>query len=156
MRNALILLAVVALLVLLVGALNHGTMFEIDYVAGTIGAVSLLRVAAVLSGLLFVAGLAAVWLALSSAAGARRKLEAELQRTYERLRAAEARAARPALEAEPAVAPSPTPDEAATAVVQEAATAVSGEEPTAAPDAEATATEATAATRVADDGDRGS
>ncbi|OPZ42045.1 MAG: 2-deoxy-scyllo-inosamine dehydrogenase [Actinobacteria bacterium ADurb.BinA094] len=47
-------------------------------------------------------------------------------------------------------------DEAATAVVQEAATAVSGEEPTAAPDAEATATEATAATRVADDGDRGS
>ena len=35
-RKALILLAVVALLILVVGALNNGTAFDVDYVAGTV------------------------------------------------------------------------------------------------------------------------
>ena len=102
MRNALILLAVVALLILAVGALNNGTAFDVDYVAGTVSAVSLFWVSAVIAALVFVVGLAAAWFAQSAVAGSRRKLEAELQSTYERLREAEALAARPAPAAEPA------------------------------------------------------
>ena len=107
MRNALILLAVVALLILTVGALNNGTAFDVDYVAGTVSAVSLFWVSAILAALVFVVGLAAAWFAQAAVAGTRRKLEAELQSTYERLREAEAQAARPApvvVEAAPAVA----------------------------------------------------
>ena len=55
---------------------------------------------------MFVVGLAAAWFAQAAVAGTRRKLEAELQSTYERLREAEALAARPApvvVEAAPAV-----------------------------------------------------
>ena len=96
MRNALILLAVVALLILAVGAFNNGTAFDIDYVAGTASSVSLLWVSAVLAALVFVVGLAAAWFAQAAMTGSRRKLEAELQSTYERLREAEALAARPA------------------------------------------------------------
>jgi uncharacterized membrane protein YciS (DUF1049 family) len=103
-RKALILLAVVALLILVVGALNNGTAFDIDYVAGTVTSVSLLWVSAVLAALVFVVGLAAAWLAQAAMTGSRRKLEAELQSTYERLREAEALAARPAPVAEPAAA----------------------------------------------------
>lgn len=96
MRNALILLAVVALLILAVGALNNGTAFDVDYAAGTVTAVSLFWVSAVIAVLVFVVGLAAAWFAQAAVAGTRRKLEGELQSTYERLREAEALAARPA------------------------------------------------------------
>ena len=105
MRNALILLVVVALLILTVGALNNGTAFDVDYLAGTVTAVSLFWVSIVLAALVFVVGLAAAWFARAAVAGTRRKLETELQSTYERLREAEARAARPApvvVEAAPA------------------------------------------------------
>ena len=101
MRKALILLAVVALLILVVGALNNGTAFDVDYVAGTVSSVSLMWVSAVLAALVFVVGLAAAWFAQAAMTGSRRKLEAELQSTYERLREAEALAARPAPVAEP-------------------------------------------------------
>ena len=103
-RKALILLAVVALLILVVGALNNGTAFDVDYVAGTVTSVSLLWVSAVLAALVFVVGLAAAWFAQAAMTGSRRKLEAELQSTYERLREAEALAARPAPAAEAPVA----------------------------------------------------
>lgn len=126
MRNALILLAVVALLILVVGALNNGTTFEVDYVAGTVSAVSMFWVSAVIAALVFVAGLAATWFALAGAAGGRRKLEAELQATFERLREAEALAARPAPPAE--AAPVATVAQAPPVVVAvEEATVVAGE-----------------------------
>ena len=125
MRNALILLAVVALLILAVGALNNGTAFDIDYVAGTVTAVSLFWVSAVVAALVFVAGLGAAWFAQAATTGSRRKLEAELQSTYVRLREAEALAARPA----PAVEPEP-----ATVVETEAVTVVAGEAETVASD----------------------
>ena len=110
MRNALILLAVVALIILTVGALNNGTAFEIDYVAGTMSEVSLFWVSLVIAAIVLVAGLAAAWFALAGAAGGRRKLEAELQSTYERLRetereAGEARASAAAATAAAQVAP---------------------------------------------------
>lgn len=138
MRNALILLAVVALAILVMGALNNGTTFEVDYVAGTVSSVSLFWVSAVIAALVVVAGLAATWFALSGAAGGRRKLEAELQSTYERLREAEALAVRPAPEperlasAETAVQEPPTVVEAAeaTVLVVEDATLTPGEDAT--------------------------
>lgn len=95
MRNALILLAVIALLIVTAGAVNHAVAFDVDYVAGTVTAVSLFWVAVVVAGVIFVAGVAAAWLTRGASSGTRRKLEAELQSTYERLREAEALAARP-------------------------------------------------------------
>lgn len=159
MRNALILLAVVAVIILAFGAVNNGTTFEIDYVAGTVNAVSLFWVSAVIAGLVFVTGLAATWFALAGAAGGRRKLEAELQKTYTRLREAEALVASRA----PAPAPEPTvvaaPAEPATVVDVEDATAVASEDATvaaedetAAADAPAEAGEQTAVTMAAEGG----
>ncbi len=131
MRNALILLAVVAVLILAVGALNNGTAFDVDYVAGTVTSVSLLWVSAVLAALVFVVGLAAAWFAQMAMTGSRRKLEAELQSTYERLREAEALAVRPAPAAE-AAAPANTPEVVSATVVaaREAATVVETDEAT--------------------------
>jgi uncharacterized membrane protein YciS (DUF1049 family) len=150
-RNALTLLVVVALLILAVGALNNGTAFDVDYVAGTISAVSLFWVSAVIAALVLVVGLAAAWFAQSAVAGTRRKLEAELQSTYERLREAEAQAARPAQAAAEAAVVTPAAEpvavtasdaevsgedasdvagEAATVVAQEDATVVAGEDET--------------------------
>jgi len=95
-RNALIVLVVVALVIVALGAVNHGLLFDIDFVAATWTAVSLFWVAVVTAGVVFVTGLVAAYLAASGAVAARRKLEKELQGTYERLRAAEAKLPRPA------------------------------------------------------------
>lgn len=90
MRNALILLVVVALIIVVLGAANGSITFDFDLVFGTWTAVSLVWMAVVVAAVVVVAGLAAAWLAQVDAARTRRKLEAELQATYERLRAAEA------------------------------------------------------------------
>ena len=129
MRNALILLAIVAAVILVFGAFNHGVVFNIDYVAGTANQVSLFWVSGVIAAIIFVAGLAASWLALSGAAVGRRKLEAELQTTYERLRkteaqAAEAEAAVKAAAARAAEALPAAPLEATVVAEQEAPTVV--------------------------------
>ncbi len=155
MRNALILLAVVALLILAVGALNNGTAFDVDYVAGTVSAVSLFWVSAVIAALVFVVGLAAAWFAQSAVAGSRRKLEAELQSTYERLREAEALAARPAPAAEPApaavVVAATEVAEAETVVAAEEATVVAGADETALAREDVTLVAGEEATVVADE-----
>ena len=96
MRNALIVLVVVALVLVALGAVNHGLLFDIDFVAGTWTAVSLFWVAVVTAGVVFVTGVVAAFLAQSSAVATRRTLEKELQGTYERLRAAEAKLPGPA------------------------------------------------------------
>jgi len=144
-RNALILLVVVALVLVALGAVNHGLLFDIDFVAGTWTAVSLFWVAVVVAGIVVVTGVVAAFLARSSAVAARRKLETELQGTYERLRAAEAKLPGPAparavvvevtsveQKAVTGVAPAPTADETHTAVIgatPEADTAVTTEAP---------------------------
>ncbi len=92
MRNALILLIVVAILIVTLGAVNHSVALEIDYVAGTWRAVSLAWIGLAVAGVVVAAGLAAALLARAAAARARRKLESELDETYRRLRDAEARA----------------------------------------------------------------
>jgi hypothetical protein len=140
-RNALILLAVVAGIILVAGAFNNGVVFDIDYVAGTASSVSLFWVSGIIAAIIFVAGLAASWFALSSAAGARRKLEAELQSTYERLRQTESQADEARLAAKTAearvaearaavVAEATVVDEreAATVVVEPVATAALADE----------------------------
>jgi hypothetical protein len=90
-RNAFILLAVVALLFVGAGAANRSLAFDIDYVFGAVTSVSLFWITLVTAAIILVVGLVAAWLARSSAVAGQRKLEVELQTTYERLRAAEAR-----------------------------------------------------------------
>jgi len=142
LRKPLILLAVIALVIIVAGAVNRSVAFDADYVVGTATAVSLLWVSVLIAALVFVAGAAAAWLALAATTGTRRKLEAELQSTYERLREAEAlaaRRARPAAEesrptvvaepqaAEPEVAEPEATDESATTIQYEAQTTIQDE-----------------------------
>jgi hypothetical protein len=95
-RNALILLVVVALVILGFGALNNGTTVDLKYVVDSLLGVSLLWVAMVVAAIVVVAGLLAALLARSAVVATRRKLEKELQATYERLREAESLLARQA------------------------------------------------------------
>jgi hypothetical protein len=95
-RKAVIVLVIVALVLVTLGAVNHGLLFDIDFVAGTWTAVSLFWVAVFFAGVVVVTGLAAAFLARSGAVAQRLKLETELQGTYERLRAAEAKLPTPA------------------------------------------------------------
>ena len=159
MRNAFILLVVVALVILGVGAFNNGVVFNVDYVAGTANAVSLLWVSGLLALLVVVVGMAAAWFAQSATKGSRRKLEAELQSTYERLRETEALAARRATEVvaataaaatEPVAATVVAEPESATVVATEDATKVAGEDTTIVSDAAAAANDE-AVTELADE-----
>ena len=119
MRNALILLAVVAVVIIVAGALNGSVAFDVDYVAGTLTEVSLVWIAVVVAAIVVVAGACATWLAQRTSRATRRKLEAELQSTYERLREAEA------LVPAPVVAPAPgTPETDAAAEAPQEATTV--------------------------------
>lgn len=93
MRNALTLLVVIALAVVTVGALNHALVVDLDFVAATWTAVSLLWVALAVAAVIVVGGGIAALLARAGIRRALVKVEGELQSTFERLRAAEARAA---------------------------------------------------------------
>ena len=92
MRNALILLVVVALVILTAGAVNHTVAFDVDWVAGTWRAVSLFWIAAVVAVIVFAAGVAAALFARGGSSRAQRKLETELDTTYRRVRELEAAA----------------------------------------------------------------
>ena len=59
MRNALIVLVVVALVLVALGAVNNGLLFDIDFVAGTWTAVSVFWVAVAAAGVVFVSGVVA-------------------------------------------------------------------------------------------------
>ena len=124
MRKALIVLVVVALVLVALGAVNHGLLFDIDFVAGTWTAVSVFWVAVAAAGVVFVSGVVAAFLARSGAVAARRKLEKELQGAYERLRAAEAKLPRPAPAQAAVVDVTPGEQTAVTTAAPEAATSV--------------------------------
>jgi hypothetical protein len=85
-RNALILLAAVALLIVTAGAVNHAVAFDVDWVAGTWRTVSLFWVGVTVAVLVIVAGLAAALLGRAGAVRAQRKLETELDASYRRMR----------------------------------------------------------------------
>jgi hypothetical protein len=126
-RNALILLAVVALIIVGLGAANGSVAFDFDMVFGTWAAVSLVWVAAVVAAVVLVAGLTAAWLAQADASRARRKLEAELQSTYERLRAAEARLPQEPPEAAETPGPGDLPESLSVAPQGDVGSGVDGE-----------------------------
>lgn len=90
MRNALIVLVIVALALVTVGIVNHAVAFDVDFLAVTWSGVSLFWVTVALAALMVLAGVLAALLAQSAAVSVQRKLEVELATTYERLRAAEA------------------------------------------------------------------
>lgn len=90
MRNALILLAVVALAIITAGAINHSVAVDVDWVAGTWRAVSLFWVAVTVAAIVFTSGLAAALLGRAGALRVQRRLETELDTTYRRVRELEA------------------------------------------------------------------
>lgn len=92
MKNILTVLLVLAVLVLVVGVASHAARVDVGYVAGTWHRASLLAVAAVVAALLLVVGVLSAVAADLAAGRDRRALEEELERTYVRLRAAEAAA----------------------------------------------------------------
>jgi hypothetical protein len=115
-RTLLVVLGVIALLLLLGGAVNSDTEVSFDYVAGSTAAASLFWVALVVAAGLVVAGIAGWTVARTGDANALRKLEKELEATYRRLRDCEARlprAAEPSLR-DTATLVAPAPAEAAT------------------------------------------
>lgn len=105
MRVIVIVVFVLAAIVMLLGVVNHSRAVDVGYGFGTWHDVSLVVVACVVAGLALVVGLASAAGAAAVAAGDRRKLEAELESTYTRLRAAEAAAALPAAETAAAALP---------------------------------------------------
>lgn len=92
MREVVILLLVVVLAIMVVGAVNQEQRVDLDYVVGTWENVSVLDLSAVAAGVVFVTGLVCAGMVRAGLIGGRRKLERELQETYTRLRAAEAKA----------------------------------------------------------------
>jgi uncharacterized membrane protein YciS (DUF1049 family) len=90
-KSALWVLMIVALVVVLAGALNHETEVTFDYLVGSTPAVSLFWLALGSAAALALAGIAGWAVAVASASAARHRLEAELEATYRRLRDCEAR-----------------------------------------------------------------
>lgn len=93
MREVVILLLVVVLAIMVLGAVNQDQQLDFDYVVGTWEDVSLLELTAVAAGVVFAAGVVSAAIVRGGLIGGRRKLERELQETYVRLRAAEAKLA---------------------------------------------------------------
>jgi hypothetical protein len=110
----------VALLLVALGVFNNDLLLTLDLVAGTWTEVSLFWVAVVTAGVVVVTGLAVAFLSRSSAVTTRRKLEKELQGTYERLRAVEAKLPKPAPAQVAVVAATPGAQTAVTGVVMAA------------------------------------
>ena len=101
MRTITLGLVIVALVVLAIGLAGSGTHVDVRYIAGTWHKASLLGLAAIVAGLVLVCGLAVAVVSRLGQAADRKVLEEELQRTYVRLRHAEAelRASSPVLAA---------------------------------------------------------
>lgn len=96
LREIVILLLVVALVVLVIGAVNQDQRVDLDYVFGTWEDVSVLTLSAVAAGAAVVLGLIIGAMARLRVVADRRKLERELNLVYPRLREAERAAGLPA------------------------------------------------------------
>lgn len=96
MKNAVILLAVVALVVVTLGAFNREASVDVDYVFGVWTSVNVFWLFLIAAGVLFAAGLLGAALARAQGWRERGKLEKELLEVYRRLRSAEAEVARAA------------------------------------------------------------
>ena len=89
MKDILIVLLLIAVVILVFGAVNQDQQIDFDYIAGTWRQVSVLSLAGIAAGVVFFVGLGAAVAARYHVLSDRRKLEKELQEVYVRLRAAE-------------------------------------------------------------------
>ena len=89
MKDIVIVLLLVAIVILVFGAVNQDQQIDFDYIAGTWESVSVFALAAIGAGVTLLVGLAAAAAARQRVVGDRHKLERELEQVYKRLRAAE-------------------------------------------------------------------
>jgi len=116
-KNSVIVLLVVALIVLVIGAVNQDQRVDLDYVFGTWRDVSIFTLTAIVAAAIMVVGFAVAAMARLGVVGEKRKLERELEQVYPRLREAERAAGLPEWHPEPAtVAPDALPVGSATDV----------------------------------------
>lgn len=89
MKDIVIVLLLVAIVILVFGAVNQDQQIDFDYIAGTWESVSVFALAAIGAGVTLLVGLGAAAAARQRVVGDRHKLERELEQVYKRLRAAE-------------------------------------------------------------------
>jgi uncharacterized integral membrane protein len=112
-KDILIALLIIAVVILVFGAVNQDQRIDFNYIAGTWHGASTFALAGIGAGVTLVAGLGVAAVARAHVLGARRKLEKEIEQVYLRLRAAEAaspaaaEASRGAVHVAPAVAAVP-------------------------------------------------
>ena len=116
MKDILIALLIIAVVILVFGAVNQDQRIDFNYVAGTWHGASTFALAGIGAGVTLVAGLGVAAVARMHVLGGRRKLEREVEQLYTRLRAAEAtspeaaEASRAAVRSIVAVAAAPAAD----------------------------------------------
>ena len=108
MKDILIALLIIAVVILVFGAVNQDQHIDFNYIAGTWHGASTFGLAGIGAGVTLFAGLGVAAVARMHVLGGRRKLEKEVAQVYTRLRAAEnaspaaAEASRAALRVYPA------------------------------------------------------
>ena len=138
MKDILVVLLLIAVVILVFGAVNQDQRLDFDYIFGTWEHVSAFSLAGIGAGLTFLVGFCAAAVARMRVLGDRHKLEKELEQVYVRLRAAEqgTTAAPPAAAAVAPSAVSAAPEQvpAMPAAETSATEAVAGKDVVAAPD----------------------
>jgi uncharacterized integral membrane protein len=89
-KDILIALLIIAVVILVFGAVNQDQRIDFNYVAGTWHGASTFALAGIGAGVTLFAGLGVAAVARMHVLGGRRKLEREVEQVYMRLRAAEA------------------------------------------------------------------
>lgn len=89
MKDIVIVLLLIAIVILVFGAVNQDQRIDFDYVTGTWERAPVFALAAIGAGVTLVVGLSAAAVARARVIGDRHKLERELEQVYTRLRAAE-------------------------------------------------------------------
>jgi uncharacterized integral membrane protein len=114
-KDILIALLIIAVVILVFGAVNQDQRIDFNYVAGTWHGASAFALAGIGAGVTLFAGLGVATVARLHVLGGRRKLEREVEQLYTRLRAAEAaspaaaEASRAAVRIQPVVTTVSTP-----------------------------------------------
>jgi uncharacterized integral membrane protein len=89
-KDILIALLIIAVVILVFGAVNQDQRIDFNYIAGTWHGASTFALAGIGAGVTLFAGLGVAAVARMHVLGGRRKLEREVEQVYMRLRAAEA------------------------------------------------------------------
>ena len=124
MKDILIALLLIAIVILVFGAVNHDQRIDFNYVAGTWHDTSTFALAGIGAGVTLVAGLGVAAVARMHVLDGRRKLEREVEQVYVRLRAAEAASPAAAEASRAAVRSLPAPVAVPAAVGDASAAAV--------------------------------